>query len=91
MMSASFVPWRAANCKKRRARLPSQENAQLNGLFQRGERRVAEAAGQMMARLDQSEKTSAADSDGTGCFIAIALYGDTLRTVADKEELPTFC
>jgi hypothetical protein len=44
----------------------------------------------MMARLDQSEKTSAADSDGNGCFIAIALYGYTLRTVADKEELPTF-
>ena len=44
----------------------------------------------MMIRLDQSEKTSAADSDGNGCFIAIALYGYTLRTVADKEELPTF-
>ena len=43
----------------------------------------------MMARLDRSEKTSAADYDGAGCLIAIALYGYTFtygsgqRGVAD--------
>jgi hypothetical protein len=50
----------------------------------------------MMARLDQSEKTSAADSDGNGCFIAIALYGDTFtygsgqRVGADVFLVPRF-
>jgi hypothetical protein len=50
----------------------------------------------MMARLDQSEKTSAADSDGNGCFIAIALYGYNVtygsgqRGVADVLLVPRF-
>ena len=50
----------------------------------------------MMVRLDQSEKTSAADSDGNGCFIAIALYeihvtyGSGQRRVADVFLVPRF-